>query len=102
MPLCHYAIFFDARQLIDNKLRADEIFVALSIGRPKDAFWGKELAFLNYTRKLTVSTNRMEEAHIKALRDAGADDENILKVNQVSARFNCSTRVLKGPGDDFS
>ena len=43
-------------------------------------------------------TDRMEETDIEALREAGADDGDILEVNQVCASFNYSTRVLNGLG----
>jgi alkylhydroperoxidase family enzyme len=40
----------------------------------------------------------MERADIDALRAAGADDGEILEVNQVCAYFNYSNRLLNGLG----
>jgi len=81
-----------------DDLRADAIYAALEANRSEDAFDGKELALLQYNYKLTVHPDRMEEADIEALCEAGADDGDILKVNQVYASFNYSTRVLNGLG----
>jgi uncharacterized peroxidase-related enzyme len=98
---CQYASthhFTNARQLMADDARADDIFSALSNDRPQDAFGGKELAFLDYTRKLTLSPNQIVEIDIETLRAAGADDEEILEINQVCASFNYSTRVINGLG----
>ena len=40
----------------------------------------------------------MCEADIERLREAGADDGEILEVNQVCAYFNYSNRILNGLG----
>jgi len=40
----------------------------------------------------------MEKADIEALKKNGASDEEILEVNQVTAGFGYSNRVLNGLG----
>lgn len=98
---CEYSLthhWANARRLIAGDARADEIYAALVSDRPQDAFDGKELALLEYTRKLTASPGAMKAADVEALRDAGADDGEILEVNQVCAYFSYSNRLLNGLG----
>lgn len=98
---CDYSLthhWANARRLIGDPARADAVHAALQAERPEDAFSGKELALLRYAHKLTVAVARMEKADIDALRAAGADDGEILEVNQVCAYFNYSNRLLNGLG----
>ena len=78
--------------------KAAPIHAALAAGAPQRVFAGKELALLNYVRKLTLEPQRMAEADVTALRVAGADDGEILEANQVCAYFNYSNRLLNGLG----
>ena len=98
---CDYSLahhFMNVRRLLADDARADRIYDALKAGRPEDVFAGKELALLRYTRKLTAEVGAMQEPDVVALRDAGADDGEILEVNQVCAYFNFSNRLLNGLG----
>lgn len=98
---CDYSLthhWANARRLIGDPARADAIHAALQAERPEEAFSGKELALLRYAHKLTVAVARMEKADIDALHAAGADDGEILEVNQVCAYFNYSNRLLNGLG----
>ena len=88
----------NARKLLENDRRADEIYAALQEGRPGEVFTGKELALLEYAAKLTIDVTNLAEADIEALRNAGCDDGEILEVNQVVAYFNYSNRLLNGLG----
>ena len=74
------------------------MYAALACGHPETAFEGKELALLEYARKLTAEVGAMCEADVERLREAGAGDGEILEVNQVCAYFNYSNRVLNGLG----
>ncbi len=94
---CDYSLthhFTNARRLIKNETRANAIEAALKKDRPEDAFAGKELALLRYARKLTAEVGGMAEEGVSALRRAGCDDGEILEVNQVTAYFNYSNRLL--------
>jgi uncharacterized peroxidase-related enzyme len=98
---CDYSLthhFANARRLMNDAARSDQVWQALSEGRPEKAFAGKELALLNYARKLTTSVGDMVKADFDAMRDAGCDDGEILEVNQVCAYFNYSNRLLNGLG----
>jgi uncharacterized peroxidase-related enzyme len=98
---CAYSLahhWRNAAALIGDAKRAASILGALEADRPGDAFSGKELALLHYARKLTAEVGAMARADIESLRAAGADDGEILEVNQVCAYFNYSNRLLNGLG----
>ena len=98
---CPYSLthhWRNAEALIADPERAAAVKAALEANQPEQAFTGKELALLRYTRKLTVAVGAMEEADYRELREAGASDEEILEVNQVTAYFNYSNRLLNGLG----
>ena len=98
---CAYSLahhFTNVRRLLKDEARAEAILAALEARRPEDAFQDKELALLRYTEKLTAAVGRMAETDIRALREAGCDDGEILEVNQVCAYFNYSNRLLNGLG----
>ena len=98
---CDYSLahhFMNARKLIRDEQRADEIHEALEKGQPEKIFHGKELALLEYAAKLTTDVANMTETDIATLRAAGCNDGEILEVNQVVAYFNYSNRLLNGLG----
>ncbi|MCW5642858.1 MAG: peroxidase-related enzyme [Rhodoferax sp.] len=98
---CAYSLthhWANARRLMNDKARSTLVWDALSRAQPELAFQGKELALLNYTRKLTARVGDMEKADYDTLRAAGCDDGEILEVNQVCAYFNYSNRLLNGLG----
>jgi len=98
---CDYSLanhWANARHLIDEDERADVIERALQRRRPQDAFEGREFALLKYAEKLTLNPGDMQEADVKALRDAGLDDGQILEANQIVCYFNYANRCLNGLG----
>ena len=99
--LCEYSLthhFMNARRLINDDEKADNILAALQAGTPEVQFKDKELALLEYTAKLTLEVSAMNISDIEALHNAGCTDGEILEVNQVVAYFNYSNRVLNGLG----
>ena len=98
---CEYSLthhFTNARRLLKDDARADDIFRALKADRPEEVFSGEELALLRYAGKLTRAVGRMVKSDIDVLRQAGCTDGEILEVNQVCAYFNYSNRLLNGLG----
>jgi uncharacterized peroxidase-related enzyme len=98
---CAYSLthhWANASRLMNDKARSDKVHAALKAARPEDAFSGKELELLRYARKLTASPGKMERADWDALKQAGCADGEILEVNQVTAYFNYSNRLLNGLG----
>jgi uncharacterized peroxidase-related enzyme len=98
---CNYSVahhFTNVRGLLKDEDRAAAIYKAFDAGEPERQFEGKELALLRYARKLTASPGDMVEADVIEARNAGANDGEILEVNQVCAYFNYSNRLLNGLG----
>ncbi len=98
---CEYSLthhFRNVRNLLKDRPRADRIFLALKAHRPEDEFGGKELALLRYAAKLTRDVGKMVRSDFDALKASGVSDGEILEVNQVTAYFNYSNRLLNGLG----
>ncbi|MGE0120345.1 MAG: carboxymuconolactone decarboxylase family protein [Dongiaceae bacterium] len=88
----------NARRLLKNEAKADGILEALQTGVLEKAFSRKEQALLKYARKLTLAPGDMVKSDVDECRAMGADDGEILEVNQVCAYFNYSNRLLNGLG----
>lgn len=98
---CAYSLanhWANARHLIGDPARADEIERAMRARRPEDAFTGAELELMRYAEKLTLAAGAMERADVEALRRAGLDDGRILEANQIIGYFNYVNRLLNGLG----
>lgn len=98
---CPYSLanhWANARHLLGNPERADEIETALHARRPEDVFEGAELALLRYAEKLTLSPGAMVKADVDGLIVAGLDDGQVLEVNQIVGYFNYVNRCLNGLG----
>ncbi len=98
---CDYSLgnhWANARHLINDGERADRIELALKADAPERVFDGVELAMLTYAKKLTVDAGNMEEDDLIAMRNHGADDGQILEVNQIVGYFNYVNRLLNGLG----
>ena len=98
---CAYSLthhWRNAASLIGDPERAAAVRAALDEGAPEQVFSGKELELLRYAGKLTRSPGGIERADWDAMKEAGAEDAEILEVNQVCAYFNYSNRLLNGLG----
>ncbi len=74
------------------------IVEALHDDRPEDKFDGKHLALLRYAATVTREPTSITEQTIRDLRDAGANDGEILEVNQVAGYFAYANRTILGLG----
>ncbi|MEO0994314.1 MAG: peroxidase-related enzyme [Pseudomonadota bacterium] len=98
---CRYSYdnhWANARHLIGDEHRAQEIGAAIRGDRPEDAFEGAQLAVLRYAEKLTQTPGRMQRADVQALRAEGLDDGQILEANQIICYFNYVNRSINGLG----
>jgi len=98
---CNYSLanhWANARHLINDEKRADEIEKALNSRTLKPTFCGAELALLEYAEKLTLFPGDMIKADVDALKDTGFDDGQILEANQIICYFNYVNRSLNGLG----
>ena len=80
------------------KKKSEKIKLALDKRSPGDVFEGKELAFLQYAEKLTLSPSEMNENDVINLRRYGASDGEILEANQIICYFNYVNRSINGLG----
>lgn len=98
---CPYSLanhWANARHLINDDTKADEIEKALHGKKPDSVFTGRELELMHYAEKLTLNPGDMKEEDVQALRDAGVDDGEILEANQIIGYFNYVNRLLNGLG----
>jgi len=98
---CDYSLanhWANARHLIGDEQRADAIEQALHNDDLHTVFDGRELALLQYAKKLTLNPGQMNQADVQALKDNHLDDGEILEVNQIIAYFNYVNRLLNGLG----
>ena len=98
---CDYSLanhWANARHLINDDERSDEIRSALDDRSPRRVFDGEKLALLNYAEKLTQRPQEIEERDVIELREAGLDDGCILEANQIIGYFNYANRLLNGLG----
>jgi len=88
-----------ARNLNDDKL-SRQIQKALTKNAPETYFAGKELAMMNYVRKLTLTPGKMDKNDVTILQKAGLTDGEILEINQIVAYFSYANRTVLGLGVD--
>ncbi|GJL81712.1 MAG: alkyl hydroperoxide reductase AhpD [marine bacterium B5-7] len=98
---CDYSLanhWANARHLMADDARADNIYTALRQRQPDLALSGAELELMRYAEKLTLNPGGMVQADAVALREAGLDDGEILEANQIIGYFNYVNRCLNGLG----
>ena len=98
---CRYAFLNHGANFVQDfpdEDRGRRILDALWTALPRDEFDEKTLALLDYTEKLTLRPQDMDERDISALRDAGVDEGEIVEANQICASFNYYVRCLNGLG----
>ncbi len=98
---CEYSLanhWSNARHLLNDDVRADDIEAALHADTPETAFSGAELVFLQYARKLTLTPAQMQKEDVDRLHAAGVSDGEVLEANQIIGYFNYVNRLLNGLG----
>ena len=98
---CPYSLanhWANAKHLIGDDARADQVENALRMQKPELAFEGGELALLQYAEKLTLHPGTMVHSDVQMLKDAGVPDGEILEANQIICYFNYVNRSLNGLG----
>ncbi len=88
----------NARFLIGDPARSEDIEAALQAHSPENAFQGAQLSALKYTEKLTRTPGGVKKSDVVELRDSGWDDGEILEINQIICYFNYANRLLNGLG----
>ncbi len=89
-----YGALIDALPLADEDLPAAPDPAALAAAALDSA----QVALLGYAASLALAPATLSKASIAQLRAAGADDGQILEVNQVAAYFAYANRTVLGLG----
>ena len=100
---CRYCIdhhYAGLKRLLKDDGRARLVRTALEDTTPERAFDGRDLAGLQYVRKLTLSPADTRREDVEQLRAAGFDDGEILEINQVTSYFAYANRMVLGLGID--
>ncbi|MCE7992852.1 MAG: peroxidase-related enzyme [Roseivirga sp.] len=98
---CSYCVehhYQGMRRLVNDEERSVAVRKALEARKPEASFDGKELALLKYAEKLTLAPATIKASDLDILREAGADDGEILEVNQVTSYFCYANRTVLGLG----
>ena len=84
--------------LINDKEKSDKIKLVLENNKPGDYFKDKELAILNYAKKLTLNPGQITKKDFQKLKKENLDDGEILEANQIICYFNYVNRSINGLG----
>ena len=98
---CRYAYLNHGANFVHHfadEARGQRILDALWTSLPRDELDEKTLALLDYTAKLTLHPQDMDESDASALRAAGVDDGELVEANQICSSFNYYARCLNGLG----
>jgi len=99
---CNYCInhhsHFGGLAFDGNQEAWNDITDAITSDRLDDVFDSKMLALMDYARKVTLAPQTIDAEVIQELRNSGADDGEILEVNQVSGYFAYANRTVLGLG----
>jgi uncharacterized peroxidase-related enzyme len=98
---CDYCVdhhFAGMQRLLGDDVKAQSIRRALELGKPEACFSGKDLAFFHYVENLTLRPGKMSGPSLDEMRRYGADDGEILEVNQVVSYFAYANRTVLGLG----
>ncbi len=100
---CHYCIehhYAGMARLLKDDARSEAIRAALESNDWAAVFDAKEVAALEYVRKLALNPAEISDSDIRSLRDVGWEDGEILEINQVAAYFHYANRTALGLGID--
>ena len=98
---CNYCVehhFTGMARNLNNDSISKQVRVALESGAPDSYFAGKELAIMDYVRKLTISPGEVMQNDVSLLQVTGVTDGEILEINQVVAYFAYANRTVTGLG----
>ena len=98
---CHYCVEHHSAglsRLLDEPSRASAIRVALESRRWNGVFNAPQAAALDYAAKLTERPAAVDEDDVRALREVGWKDGEILEINQAVAYFGYANRTVLGLG----
>ncbi len=99
---CDYCTHHHAEALRAYWKDEERVDSIINIEPEKANLSERELAMVDYARRLTEQPTEMTESHAQRLRDAGLSDRDILDVNLITSYFNFVNRVAEGLGVPYS
>ena len=85
-------------RFLDDDVKSNKIRVAIEQHLLHNILETKEVALIEYSKKLTTRPAAITAEDIDYLRSKGVDDGEILEINQVVAYFNYANRTVLGLG----
>lgn len=98
---CQYCVehhFSGLKRLLQDDVRAEEIYKHMETGTLDQCFDAKLTLGLDYAKRLTLEHTNIKKEDIAALRKQGFSDGEILELNQVTSYFNYVNRTVLGLG----
>ena len=95
---CYEHHFAGMKRFLNDDTKADQIRKHIEADTLTEMLSEKEMALINYAKKLTFAAVDITQNDIETLRNLGYDDGEILEVNQVVAYFNYANRTVLGLG----
>ena len=98
---CEYCVqhhFTGMARVLNDDSISKKVRYALESDAPDSYFGGKELAIMDYVRKLTIAPGEIVQQDVSLLQVTGVSDGEILEINQVVAYFAYANRTVTGLG----
>ena len=98
---CEYCVehhYQGYKRLLGDEQRARKVRQAMEANDLATVFSDSQRTLFDYARKLTLAADKLSEADVDRMREAGYDDGQVLEVNQVTAYFNYANRTVSGLG----
>jgi len=98
---CDYCFehhFEGMKTFLNNDVKAEQLKIQIINDNFTELISNKELALINYTKKLTLSPYSFKKEDINELKSLGINDGELLEINQVVSYFNYVNRTVLGLG----
>jgi len=98
---CDYCFehhFEGMKKFLNDNLKANQLKTQIINDNFTELLSDKELALVNYTKKLTLSPSSFKKEDINELKSIGINDGELLEINQVVSYFNYVNRTVLGLG----
>jgi len=99
---CYEHHFAGMKRFLADDAKADVLRSHIEQDTLNEILNARDMAAINYAKKLTFDANTITESDIKDLRSHGNDDGDILEMNQVISYFNYANRTVLGLGVNTS
>jgi len=95
---CFYHHFEGMKTFLNNDNKAEQLKAQIISDSFTEILSKKELALINYAKKLTLTPSSFQKEEITQLKNIGINDGELLEINQVVSYFNYVNRTVLGLG----